>query len=97
MTVREQWLVHRPQVAGLAVWVNRASASLESRVLFSKCRSRAARAAPKAPMIPAMVGRVTFRPSSVSKERSTASLRKVPPWTTMCFPRSSGEAARITL
>ena len=29
--------------------------------------------------------------------RSTASFRKVPPCTTMCSPRSSAEAARITL
>ena len=31
------------------------------------------------------------------KARRTASLRKVPPWTTMCLPRSSAEAARMTL
>ena len=96
-TVREQWLVHRPQVAGRALWVKWARSSAVSRLLWSRCRSRAARAAPKAPISPAMVGRVTFRPSSCSKARSTASFRKVPPWTTMCSPRSSAEAARMTL
>ena len=96
-TVREQWLVHSPQVAGLAVWVNFSRASRDSRADFSSPRSRAARAAPKAPMIPEITGRVTSRPSSCSKARSTASLRKVPPWTTMCFPKSSAFAARITL
>ena len=90
-------MVHRLQVTGLAVWEN-ASNALASRMADrSSLRSRAVRAAPKAPMMPAMAGRVTSRPSSCSKARRTASLWKVPPCTTMCLPRSSAEAARITL
>ena len=49
LTVREQWLVHRPQVAGLAVWVNFSRSWEESRALRSRCRSRAARAARRPP------------------------------------------------
>ena len=87
----------RAQVAGRALWVKWARSSAVSRLLWSRCRSRAARAAPKAPISPAMVGRVTFRPSSCSKARSTASFRKVPPWTTTWFPRSEALVIFITL
>ena len=44
-----------------------------------------------------MEGRITFAPISISKARSTASFRKVPPCTTMLRPSSSGELARMTL
>ena len=44
-----------------------------------------------------MAGRMTCLPSSFSKLRSTASLRKVPPWTTMFSPSSSVLRARMTL
>ena len=44
---------------------------------------------PKAPISPDITGRVTSLPVKFSKAFSTASERKVPPWTTMCSPRSS--------
>ena len=40
---------------------------------------------------------MTSRPVSRSKARSTASLRKVPPWTTMLRPSWSGPVQRMTL
>ena len=46
LMVREQWLVHSLQVAGLASWVKDSRALAESREDFSSLASRAARAAP---------------------------------------------------
>ena len=43
--VREQWLVHNPQVAGFALWVKDCKAILPNRSDFSSSRSRAAKAA----------------------------------------------------
>ena len=59
--------------------------------------SLAYRAAPKAPISPATEGLVTFWPISLSKARSTASFKKVPPWTTMCLPRLLASVTRMTL
>ena len=53
--------------------------------------------ASNAPIRPEIAGRMTSRPSSISNDRSTASLRKVPPCTTIFLPSSSTDFARITL
>ena len=50
-----------------------------------------------APMRPGCGARVTLRPRNCSKARSTASLRKVPPCTTMRSPSASRLATRMTL
>ncbi len=96
-TVSLQLLVQSLHWAAFAVWVNLASSNafkMEDSVLF---RDFAYKAAPNAPMRPAMGGLVTSFSVSISKLRKIASLRKVPPCTTILSPSSSGEETRITL
>ena len=90
LTVRLQWFSHRPQrgfdrVAEMGKHVHANQRGFSGTVVL------ACSAAPYAPIRPEIAGRVTSRPISCSNERRMASLRKVPPCTTMCWPRSSGE------
>ena len=73
------------------------SVTMEEMSFSAGVFSLAYSAAPNAPISPAMAGRTTSLPVSFSKERSTASFRKVPPCTTICSPSSSGVRARMTL
>ncbi len=94
-TVRWQWLVQPLQMACRAVWENAFSASAD--MIWLPFSFMAESAAPYAPISPAMAGRTTSQPVSISKARNTASLRNVPPCTTMFSPSSLGELARMTL
>ena len=72
----------------------------ELRGVRSSCpaqRRKANRAAPYAPMSPAMSGRLTSRCSRFSMTRSRASFMKEPPCTSTRSPSSSGVRRRSTL
>ena len=75
-TVRRQLFWHLPQFVSV-VWKVRVSiSSKESMVVgtLSSYRSLAIRAAPKAPMMPAISGRITWPSAIFSRARRTASL-----------------------
>ena len=71
-----QWLVQPLHCTVRVVWLKAASSSGPSTVLFwpGLAVARPWSAAPKAPIRPAMSGRMTSTPISFSKARSTASL-----------------------
>ena len=94
-----QWFWHRRQVLRVVSTAKPSRASIVARdeVPSPVSCMRAVRAAPYAPMRPAMSGRTTSRPVSSSKARSTESLRKVPPWTTTRSPKSEGSLSLMTL
>jgi hypothetical protein len=98
-TVTAQLLPQRPQRRLSAGLAKAARSPGEMRAVFIPVRQllRAMRAAPKAPMRPAMSGRSTSRPRRFSRALRTASLLKVPPWTTIDGPSSAGSRRRITL
>ena len=73
------------------------SGTFSVRRRVSSKRSRANNAAPKAPMLPAMSGRMAFTSESCSKARSTASFKKVPPCTMTFVPTSCGSRILMTL
>ena len=60
-------------------------------------RSRARRAAPYAPIHPAISGRTASTSASCSNERNTASFKNVPPCTITLLPTSCGSRILITL
>ena len=98
LTVSMQLFSHPPQRAARAVYFrSRISGRVSMPDRSPVSRERAMRAAPKAPMIPAISGQIASVPAMRSKARSTAWLKKVPPWTTICSPRSRASASLMTL
>ena len=97
LIVKWQPFPHSLQSAILEVWVKCLSCSGVINPVSVQPVCCAYNAAPNAPIMPATAGLTTSLPTSNSNARNTASFRKVPPCTTICLPKLSPFAARITL
>ena len=98
LMVSRQLFSQRPQRTAVCLISSSSICSGRSSVDFAPvARSRASSAAPQAPMLPAMSGRMASCSLRFSNARKTASLRKVPPWTTACSPSSEASRSLMTL
>ena len=77
--------------------VSNSSGFINVEISPSSAFSLAINATPKAPIIPEISGLTTSLPMTFSMLLNTALFKKVPPWTTILSPASSGSLNLITL